>query len=107
MLPKASFPNSSPSSVRAVLILTIDFDRVKSGLRNSPGRPTHFTPPETKRPSACVVLRRSLSQLAGELVAPRTRRPLEAAEGAPAAHQRSAALRYRGGRQLENEMKKR
>jgi hypothetical protein len=45
MLPKTNFPNSSPSSVRAVLNLrraelTINFSRVKGGLRNSPGRPT-------------------------------------------------------------------
>jgi hypothetical protein len=45
MLPKTNFPNSSPSSVRVVLNLrraelTINFSRVKDGLRNSPGRPT-------------------------------------------------------------------
>jgi hypothetical protein len=45
MLPKANFPNSSPSSVRAVLKsqraeLTTTFSREKYGLRNSPGRPT-------------------------------------------------------------------
>jgi hypothetical protein len=41
MLPKTNFPNSSPSSVRAVLNLrwaelTIELVRVKNGLRNSP-----------------------------------------------------------------------
>jgi hypothetical protein len=45
MLPKTNFPNSSPSSVRAVLNLrraelTINLNRVKNGLRNSPGWPT-------------------------------------------------------------------
>jgi hypothetical protein len=44
-LPKTNFPNSSPSSVRAVLSLRwaelmIDLVGVKNGLRNSPGRPT-------------------------------------------------------------------
>jgi hypothetical protein len=54
MLPKTNFPNSSPSSVRAVLILrwaelTIDLVRVKNGLRNSPGRPTLTRRPEKRR----------------------------------------------------------
>jgi hypothetical protein len=62
MLPKANFPNSSPSSVRAVLILrwaelTIDFDRVKNGLQNSPGRPTLTRRPEKDAPAPWEIYR--------------------------------------------------
>jgi hypothetical protein len=54
MLPKTNFPNSSPSSVRAVLVLrwaelTIFLVKVKNGLRNSPGRPALIWRPEKRR----------------------------------------------------------
>jgi hypothetical protein len=54
MLPKTNFPNSSPSSVRAILNLrraelTINLNRVKNGLRNSPGRPMLTWRPEKRR----------------------------------------------------------
>jgi hypothetical protein len=53
-LPKANFPNSSPSSVRAVLNprwaeLMINLVGVKNGLRNSPGRPTLTRNPGERR----------------------------------------------------------
>jgi hypothetical protein len=67
MLPKTNFPNSSPSSVRAVLNLrraelTINLNRVKNGLRNSPGRPTLTWRPEKRRalPSAKITIVRGL-----------------------------------------------